>query len=46
MKVEVAVLDFPVPTSPCGLCGRRTTLTSNYAKLKAQELYECRGRRP
>ena len=44
MKVEVVVLDSPVPNSPYGLCGRKAKLNST--ALKARELCERRGGRP
>ena len=36
MKVEVAVMGFPVPNCPYGLCGRKATLN-----LFAIELRSC-----
>ena len=37
---------LPVPNSPYGLCGRKTTLNSNSRTSKAQELRESHGGRP
>ena len=36
---------LPVPNSPYGLCGRKTTL-NELTRLRAQELCESRGGRP
>ena len=36
----------PVPNSPYGLCGRKTTLKKKNEDLRAQELCERRGGRP
>ena len=45
VKVEVAVMNSPVPNSPYGLCGRKATLNSNTDKTRAQELFESGGGR-
>ena len=37
---------LPVPNKPYGLCGRKATLNSNFATVRAQELCESRAGRP
>ena len=46
MKVEVAVLGSPVPNCPYGLCGRKSTLSSNSAEKETQQVEICSGPSP